>query len=195
VNELFRVLNAANAFPQTVLFFIVAATLLWRWSRGYLERKQVAKRQRIERLLNVLSDEKYRNNAYAIEQSFLDRYGRLINYRAIRFFLRQPNPSEKIGYYVQAKGFVDFNEHYTCLGLKPWLQRVHLPFFIWLLTFLFISFGFFGLLFLTGSGLMVFNESAPEEILGAVLTAAILFLYTWIMFEFSIGVEAASKLQ
>lgn len=195
MNEIFRVIGNAHFLPKVVSFLLISFVVLWKWSKDHLERKELSKRKRIENLTQALTDEKVQNNAFVIEQLFQDRYGQLLEYKAIKYFLCQESPSIMINQYLSARHFLKFNETYTHLVPKYKLRGAGFNWISWIGSILFGICGMGGLVCLIAATMMLFQQYAPSNIVWTICVAIIFFLYSALFFDIVHGAESAIKLK
>lgn len=195
-NSIFELLGNAFFIPKAFVFASICAFIVLRWATEHIQRKELSQRKRIESFNKALINKKVKTNAYVIEQLFLDRYGFLLSYKEIKYFLRQEKPSYLISKYLSAKNFfLEFDDRCTCL--KPvnmlrgkGLYCISLPAFV-----LFIVFGLLGLLSLISSAAVVLDTRDVKVVVQFISLTIPFLVYSWICFEVYYCADSALKLR
>lgn len=155
-----------------------------------MERKELAKRKRIENLTEALTNNEIENNPYILEQLFQDRYGALLDYKEIKYFLKQENPSWLISQYIKARALLKFNDTYTHLIPRGFFFEKRLRFILWPSSILFTLSAMLGILGIVVCFILIFEASDTKSIIQTAGVSIISFLYAWV---FSLGSDSAES--
>ena len=191
---MFRILNAAS-LPQITLFLLTSLIVIYRWMYEYNQRQELAKRKRIENLTDSIINKPITNEAYVLEQLFQDRYGTLLDYREIKFFLRKENPSWLINQYVNAKPWLKLNDTFSFLVPRGAIHGIRLNFIIWPCNILFTLCSMSGLLGLIVCFIFIFENSGTENIILTLFFSIICFFYAWLFYFLLNSAESARRLK
>lgn len=159
------------------------------------ERQELAKRKRIENLIEALTSKKIENNSFVLEQLFQDRYGVLLDYKEIKYFLKQESPSRLINTYISARSWLKFNDSYHHLVPRGFFHGNRFRFIIWPANFLFSIAAMLGILGIIVCVMLVFEGSGLKPIIQTLGITIIALLYAWVFYLALISAESASQLK
>jgi len=194
LNDLFRIIGVVS-LPELVVVFLTCFIVMYKWMHEHKEKKETARRTKIESLGEALMQDKFGNNAYLIEQLFLDRYGALLNFKEIKFFLRQENPSYLIVQYINSRGFLKLNDNATYLVPKVFLSGIGLNLLAGVANITFSAYGVLGIVSLLLSVGIYFQGSSYSEVVKMVGFSIVFFLYAWLFYIVSYSTESAINLK
>ena len=194
MTDIFRIINAAS-LPQIASFLLVSLVVIYKWMHEHLERQELAKRKRIENLAEALINKPIVNNPYILEQLFQDRYGSLLDYNEIKFFLNQENPSRMINQYINGKLWLKLSDNGRYLIPKGYFHGKRLRFISWPANFLFSMSAMLGILGVIVCFILIFEASDVKPVAQTVAVSIIAFLYAWAFYLVLNSSEAANQLK
>jgi hypothetical protein len=192
--DIFRIINAAS-LPQILSFMLVSLIIIFKWMREHHERQELAERKRIENLTEALINKPIKNDAYILEQLFQDRYGVLLDYKEIKYFLNQENPSWLINQYISAKVWLKFNESFRYLVPRGFFYGKRFRFIIWPANFLFSISAMLGILGIIVCFMLIFEASEIKPLVQTLSVSVIAFLYAWVFYLGLSSAESAIRLK
>ncbi len=163
--------------------------------REHHERQELAKRERITNLTEALINKPINNDAYILEQLFQDRYGVLLDYKEIKYFLKQENPSWLINQYISARVWLKFNESFHHLVPRGFFYGKRFRFIIWPANFLFSISAALGILGIIVCFILIFEASEIKPLVQTLSVSVIAFLYAWVFYIGLSSAESAIRLK
>lgn len=164
-----------------ILVFIWIVKVVKNRSDGSRE----AKYARVGEMIAELEKEDQKDHAFIVEQVFQNRFGILVDYPIIKYFLRSNTPSKDLYKYIQGGKYIEFSENYRQLYLKGRLSPLKLRVRSWIHFISYVAAAFLGL------SLVAAVPHAEFEKL-ANLVVFVLFIVTCIMWAF-LSLEEGSK--
>lgn len=96
-----------NEVPAWAITSIILFVFAYQQFKSRMEQRQQYKTSKIQAFLEKLPTIRGANRAILVEQLFLDRFGQLMSYSEIEFFLSMKNPSQNIVAYLASRRFFE----------------------------------------------------------------------------------------
>jgi len=128
---------------ETLFSFIFVSALFLVRNRAV--RFSSSRTDKIARMVGELTNIKNVKNQFIIEQLFLDRFGKLIDYPVIAYLLKTNTPSKNIASFLLAKNHFIYDFDEACIAVntrRRWLILRAVLFFILYFLFAMIMLGF-----------------------------------------------------
>ncbi|MCL9782093.1 hypothetical protein M9194_11710 [Vibrio sp. S4M6] len=138
----------SQAYDLNVTYVVISLVFIFLYKKLKL-RQDRAKKDKISRISTMISEIE-RNSPlkyhFVVEQLFLQRFGVLIDYPAIKYFMKSERPSANFVNYVLGKKYVQFDKNYSSISYKEGYKRKRIGRLIKLDFFFYGVFSFVGLL-------------------------------------------------
>jgi hypothetical protein len=105
-----------------ILFFIWMVKVV----KNRADEHKESKYSRVAELIGELEKKDQFNKELILEQVFQNRFGILVDYPVIKFFLFSRTPSSDLYKYVQGRKYLEFSDDYRKLKLKGSLSSLKL---------------------------------------------------------------------
>jgi hypothetical protein len=127
--------------PKIAALILLLFVFLFKVIKARTDRSREEKTTRISEMISEIEKNGNPKYHFTVEQIFQNRFGVLIDYPAINFFLKSKTPTSDILSYIQGRRYIDFYDNTQEISYKNGVSRRKLVFKKWslLLTY-FISF-------------------------------------------------------
>ena len=166
---------------------LVILSFIWiaKVAKNRSDSLRDSKYKKVGEMIAELEKNNQKEHSFIVEQVFQNRFGILVDYPIIKFFLLSNTPSKDLYNYVQGRNYIEFTNNYKKLKLKGKLtsKKLKLRSFIYLISYLLSA--FLGLYLIAAMPYVDFKKLTN-------LAVYILFITTCLIWAY-LSVEEGSK--
>lgn len=169
----YDIVGTPKAGALVVLLFVYLVKVI----RGRIDRGREERSVRISEMLAEIEKNKTPRYHFTVEQVFQNRFGFLIDYPVINFFLKSKTPTADILAYLQARRYIEFCNNYESLEFKKYVSQKTLRTkkFILLAAYFFSS--SIGLILIVLMPLVPFDSSPSFALYLVFIVASLMWGY------------------
>jgi hypothetical protein len=110
----YDVLGTPKLGALIVLLFI----FLFKVIKSRIDRSREEKTARISEMIAMIENNSFPRYHFTVEQIFQNRFGFLVDYPVISFFMKSKTPTSDILSYIQGQRYLEFCEDYKSINYK-----------------------------------------------------------------------------
>lgn len=152
---------------------IVIVRLIYKRYSNY----QATKLDILTIIISEFSNKEQNNRDFIIEQILERKYGKVIDYPIIEFFMKKRSPSRYLNEYILACDFIEFSDNYRKKYFKKFISNKVLYFYILFLMVVYLLFFSILIYFLTSEIISTIDTVSKAIIFGFVISTCILAIF------------------